>query len=90
MIKSILVPATGTETDLTSLRTALTIARDFSAHITTLHVRLDAVDVAVKTASGQGDCLSRIWSNNFNKMPKNARFGRGKRSRISVGPRAFG
>ena len=57
MIKSILVPATGTETDLASLRTALTIARDFSAHIDVLHVRLDAVDVAVKTASGQGGPL---------------------------------
>jgi nucleotide-binding universal stress UspA family protein len=57
MIKSILVPATGTETDLASLRTALKIARDFSAHIDVLHVRLDAVDVAVKTASGQGGPL---------------------------------
>jgi hypothetical protein len=57
MIKSILVPATGTETDLISLRTAMTIARDFSAHIATLHVRFDAVDVAVKTASGHGGLL---------------------------------
>ena len=54
MIKSILVPALGTETDLASLATALKIARDFSAHIDVLHVRLDAVDVAVKTASGEG------------------------------------
>ena len=57
MIKSILVPATGTETDLTSLTTALAIAHDFSAHIDALHVRLDAVDVAVSTASGQGGPL---------------------------------
>ena len=57
MIKSILVPATGTETDLTSLTTALKIARDFSAHIDALHVRLDAVDVAVKTASDEGGPL---------------------------------
>ena len=57
MIKSILVPATGADTDLTSLTTALKIARDFSAHIDVLHVRLDAVDVAVKTASGQGGPL---------------------------------
>ena len=57
MIKNILVPATGTETDLVSLRMALKIARDFSAHIDVLHVRLDAVDVAVKTASGQGGPL---------------------------------
>src|SRR5690242_17324858 len=57
MIRSILVPATGTEADLTSLAPALKIARDFSAHIDVLHVRLDAVDVAVKAASGQGGPL---------------------------------
>jgi nucleotide-binding universal stress UspA family protein len=57
MMKSILVPATGADTDRTSLRTALKIARDFSAHIDVLHVRLDAVDVAVKTASGEGGPL---------------------------------
>ena len=57
MIKSILVPATGAETDRTLLTTALKIAQDFSAHIDVLHVRLDAVDVAVKTASGQGGPL---------------------------------
>jgi nucleotide-binding universal stress UspA family protein len=54
MIKSILVPATGAETDLISFTTALKIAQDFSAHIDVLHVRLDAVDVAVNTASGTG------------------------------------
>jgi nucleotide-binding universal stress UspA family protein len=57
MIKSILVAATGADTDRISLRTALKIARDFSSHIDVLHVRLDAVDVAVKTASGQGGPL---------------------------------
>jgi nucleotide-binding universal stress UspA family protein len=57
MIKSILVPATGAETDRTLLTTALKIARDFTAHIDVLHVRLDVVDVAVKTASGQGGPL---------------------------------
>jgi len=57
MMRSLLVPVTGTEADLTALTTALKIARDFSAHIDALHVRLDAVDVAVKTASGQGGPL---------------------------------
>src|ERR1051326_5351791 len=57
MIKSILVPATGTETDLISLAAASKIARDFSAHIDALHVRLDPVDAAVKTASGEGGPL---------------------------------
>src|ERR1043166_7619365 len=57
MMRSLLVPVTGTEADLTALTTALEIARDFSAHIDALHVRLHAVDVAVKTASGQGGPL---------------------------------
>ena len=57
MIRSLLVPATGTETDLTALTTAAKIARAFSAHIEVLHVRLDAIDVAVQTASGQGGPL---------------------------------
>jgi nucleotide-binding universal stress UspA family protein len=57
MMRSLLVPATGTQADLTALTTALKIARDFSAHIDVLHVRLDAVDVAVKVASGQGGPL---------------------------------
>lgn len=57
MMRSLLVPVTGIEADLTALTTALKIARDFSAHIDALHVRLDAVDVAVKTASGQGGPL---------------------------------
>jgi nucleotide-binding universal stress UspA family protein len=57
MMRSLLVPATGTQADLTALTTALKIARDFSAHIDVLHVRLDAVDVAVKTTSGQGGPL---------------------------------
>jgi nucleotide-binding universal stress UspA family protein len=56
-MRSLLVPVTGTEADLTALTTALKIARDFSAHLDVLHVRLDAVDVAVKTASGQGGPL---------------------------------
>ena len=56
-MRSLLVPATGTQADLTALTTALKIARDFSAHIDVLHVRLDAVDVAVKVASGQGGPL---------------------------------
>jgi nucleotide-binding universal stress UspA family protein len=57
MIRSLLVPATGTETDLTALTTAAKIARAFLAHIEVLHVRLDAIDVAVQTASGQGGPL---------------------------------
>jgi nucleotide-binding universal stress UspA family protein len=58
MIKTILVPATGEETDLISFTTALSIARAFSAHIDALHFRLDPIDVAVAmTTEASGGTL---------------------------------
>lgn len=54
MIKTILVPATGNDTDLLLFRTALQIARQFGAHIDVLHVRLDPVEVAVAMAAEPG------------------------------------
>jgi nucleotide-binding universal stress UspA family protein len=47
MIKTILVPAIGNSTDAVTFGTALQLARSFAAHIDVLHVRLDAVEVAV-------------------------------------------
>ncbi len=38
MIKSILVPVAGTEDDKGQLRSALTVARTFGAHLNVLHV----------------------------------------------------
>jgi nucleotide-binding universal stress UspA family protein len=54
MIKSILVPAPGGETDAASFAAALAVARRFAAHIDALHVRFDPVEIAVATAAGDG------------------------------------
>lgn len=51
MIKSILVPATGDQADLATFATALSVAREFSAHIEFLHVHLNAVETAVAMTS---------------------------------------
>jgi nucleotide-binding universal stress UspA family protein len=51
MIKTLLVPATGGDTDDLAFTTALTLARAFAAHIDFLHVRLDPAEVAMAMAS---------------------------------------
>jgi nucleotide-binding universal stress UspA family protein len=50
MIKTILVPATGSNTDDTVFMSALAVARAFDAHIDFLHVRVDAGTVAATMA----------------------------------------
>jgi len=45
MIKTILVAATGTQSDAASFAAALAIARPCAAHLDMLHVRLDAIGV---------------------------------------------
>jgi nucleotide-binding universal stress UspA family protein len=47
MIKSILVPASGTSADHGTFAAALKTARQFDAHLDVLHVRLDPVEAAV-------------------------------------------
>ena len=54
MIKTILVPATGNETDVLSFSTAQQVAVQFAAHIDVLHVRLDPIEVAVNMATEPG------------------------------------
>src|SRR5262245_14543553 len=54
MIKTILVPATGSDTDNAVFASALAIASAFSAHLQFLHVRPDATAVAVAMASDGG------------------------------------
>jgi nucleotide-binding universal stress UspA family protein len=55
MIKTILVPATGSDTDATVFASALTVARAFDAHLTFLHVRVDpAAMAAAMAADGTG------------------------------------
>ena len=55
MIKTILVPGTGNETDPATFAAALTIAQPFAAHIDALHVRLDPIEAVVAmTTEGAG------------------------------------
>jgi nucleotide-binding universal stress UspA family protein len=62
MIKTILVPATGSETDQVAYATAFTVARLFGARVDALHVRLDpvAVGVAMSTEGAGGTLLPGI------------------------------
>jgi nucleotide-binding universal stress UspA family protein len=53
MIKTILVPATGTDFDRAVFASALVVARPFAAHLDFLHVRVDAMSVAM-TATSEG------------------------------------
>jgi nucleotide-binding universal stress UspA family protein len=46
MIKTVLVPATGTDVDAAAFATALGVARRFTAHLDVLHVRIDAAEAA--------------------------------------------
>jgi len=52
MIKTILVPATGSDLDIAVFQSALTVARAFAAHLEVLHVRVDAMAMAASMVSG--------------------------------------
>jgi nucleotide-binding universal stress UspA family protein len=54
MIKTILVPATGTDRDSAVFASALAVARRFAAHLEFLHVRPDAAAMAVAMAADGG------------------------------------
>ncbi len=54
MIKTILVPATGSDTDTAVFASALAVARPFAAHLDFLHVRIDAATMAVSMAGDGG------------------------------------
>src|SRR5262245_40445641 len=54
MIKTILVPATGSDGDASVFASALAVARRFDAHLEFLHVRPDAAVVAVSMAADGG------------------------------------
>jgi nucleotide-binding universal stress UspA family protein len=51
MIKTILVPSNGDEADFVVFDAALSVARAFEAHLTVLHVRPDATEIALSAAS---------------------------------------
>jgi nucleotide-binding universal stress UspA family protein len=46
MIKTVLVPATGTDADEAAFAAALSVVRRFTAHLDVLHVRVDAAEAA--------------------------------------------
>ena len=54
MIKTILVPATGSDGDISVFASALAVARRFDAHLEFLHVRPDAAATAVSMAADGG------------------------------------
>jgi nucleotide-binding universal stress UspA family protein len=54
MIKTILVPATGSNTDTAVFTSALAVARPFAAHLDFLHVRVDAATIALGMATDGG------------------------------------
>jgi len=54
MIKTILVPATGSGSDAATFAAALAIARPFAAHLDMLHVRQDPVALAVAMTTDAG------------------------------------
>ena len=58
MIKTILVPVTGNQTDDAVFTSALAVARAFDAHIDFLHVRVDAgAMVAAMATDGSGTTM---------------------------------
>jgi nucleotide-binding universal stress UspA family protein len=57
MIKTILVPATGSDTDDAVFMSALAVARAFEAHIDFLHVRVDAAAMA---SDGSGAMITGL------------------------------
>jgi nucleotide-binding universal stress UspA family protein len=58
MIKTILVPATGNQTDDAVFTSALVVARTFDAHLDVLHVRVDAAAmVAAMATDGSGAAM---------------------------------
>jgi nucleotide-binding universal stress UspA family protein len=54
MIKTILVPATGSDADAAVFASGLAVARRFDAHLDFLHVRVDATTIATTMASDGG------------------------------------
>ena len=62
MIKTILVPAMGNETDVAAFAVALRAARSFAAHLDVLHVRLDTIEAAVAMSRRWRGRRSVLWA----------------------------
>jgi len=70
MIKSILVPATGSDTDIGVFGSALAVAHPFGAHLDFLHIRIDAATFAATIAPGLGG--AQVVTDLINKMEEEA------------------
>jgi universal stress protein family protein len=70
MIKTILVPATGSDTDTAVFGSALAVARPFGGHLDVLHVRIDAATTAATIASDVSS--PQVVTDLINKMEKEA------------------
>lgn len=57
MIRTILVPATGTDVDTTAFAAALNVARRLGAHLDVLHVHMDPREIAAAFATDVGGGL---------------------------------
>ncbi len=77
MIKTILVPATGNESDAATFAAALAIAGPFAAHLDMLHVRQDPVALAVAMTSDAGS--GALAAGLIEQLEKDAR-GRERRA----------
>lgn len=62
MIKSILVPLLGDESDDRTLEYALTVANQFHAHIDALHVSHNPVDEVLRLVIGDGVITGELWN----------------------------
>jgi nucleotide-binding universal stress UspA family protein len=70
MIKTILIPATGSDMDVGVFATALAVARQFGAHLGFLHVRIDA---ATSAATIMAEVNSpQVITDLINKMEEDA------------------
>lgn len=56
-LKTILVPLAGAETDPVALKAALAVARDFTAHVTALFVKLDPRDAVPMLGEGMSGAM---------------------------------
>ena len=70
MIKTILVPATGSDADAGVFATALAVARSFGAHLAFLHVRIDAATIAAMMMPEVG--TAQVITDLINQMEKEA------------------
>ena len=83
MIKTILVPATGSDSDKAVFASALSVARAFAAHLEFLHVRPDAAATAVAMASDGGGAT--MVGSLINRLEEEASQREGKAKRLFEG-----